>query len=174
MLVSIFLMRLNLDSLRGEIEEHLRSRGMVVFQSFPSFGDPEPMVFWNTARHPEYTEFVAAAEAAGARMMTMFSREMEEDLIEGALGRLDDAVMENDERRSIASRLKTMRGYTGFTCEIQLSFDSPSRTYVFDLRTDWFNDLNDLIDRIEECCEEEDDDEEEPDDLAGGGYFQRN
>ena len=67
-----------------------------------------------------------------------------------------------------------MRGYAGFTCQIQLSFDSPLRTYVFDLRTDWFNDLNDLIDRIEECCEEEDDDEEEPDDLAGGSYFQRN
>jgi hypothetical protein len=174
MLVSTLLMRLNLDSLRGEIEEHLKSRGIVVFHSFPSFGDPEPMVFWDTARRPEYAEFVAAAEAAGARMVTLFSRELGEDLIEGALDRLDDAVMDSDERRGITARLKSMRAYTGFTCQIQLSFDSPSRTYVFDLRTDWFHDLNDVINRIEDCCEEEDDEEEEPDDLAGGGYFQRN
>jgi hypothetical protein len=60
-----------------------------LFHSVPSFADHEPMVYWDTARQPEYTEIVAAAEAAGVRIVTMLSRQLEEDLIEGALARLD-------------------------------------------------------------------------------------
>jgi hypothetical protein len=164
----------SLDSLRAEIEDHLKSCGIVMFQSFPNLGEDGSAVYWDTERHPEVAGFLAAAEAAGVRMVTMFSRELEEDLIEDALIRLDDAALDPDERRSISSRLKAMRGYTGFTCQIQLSFDSASRTYVFDLRTDWFNDLNDLIDHIEEFCEDEEDEEDVDDLPLGGGYFPKN
>jgi hypothetical protein len=61
-----------------------------------------------------------------------------------------------------------MRGYSGFTCQIELSFDLAPRVYMFDLRTEWFEDLNEMIDQIDDACDERDD--EEP----MHGYFSKN
>ena len=49
---------------------------------------------------------------------------------------------------------------------------------MFDLQTEWFSDLNDLMDQIEELydAEDEDDDEDEDEDdmPLRGGYFPKN
>ncbi len=164
-------MRSNLDSLLNEIQEYLQTRDIVIFQSFPRSGEPGTSVYWDTERHPDFREFLGAAEAAGVRMVTLYSRELEEDLIEDALEQLTGAAIDRDERRSMESRLKEIRGYAGFTCQIELSFDLAARTYVFDLRTDWFDDFNDLVDRIEDSYDDEDEGETP---MSGGGYFSRN
>ena len=167
-------MRTNLDSLRTEILEFLGSRGMVIFYSFPSVSEPHSEIYWDTAAHPDFHEFVSAAEAAGVRMVTLSSTQLEEELLDGALERLADANLERDERRVIESRLKEIRGYAGFTCQIELAFDLAARTYILDLRTDWFDDLNDLIDGLDDSFEDEDEDEDEDEAPGGGGYFSRN
>ena len=165
-------MKANLDSLRTEIQEFLGSRGMVVFYSFPRVNEPDSEVYWDTAAHPDFHEFVTAAEAAGVRLVTLSSTQLEEELLDEALERLAEATLDRDERRVIESRLKEIRGYAGFTCQIELAFDLASRTYILDLRTDWFDDLNDLIDRLDDSFEVEDEDD---DDAPGGsGYFSRN
>jgi hypothetical protein len=164
-------MRLNLDGLRAEIQEYLEKRGIVVFHGFPRGGDPTTSVFWDTERHPEFREFLAAAEAAGVRLVTLYSREMEEDLVEEALEQLSEASsLDRDERRAIEMRLKEVRGYCGFTCQIELSFDLAPRVYIFDLRTEWFDDLNDLTGRIEDAYRKSDDGGS----PLGGGYFSKN
>ena len=165
-------MRTNLDSLRTEIQEFLGSRGMVIFYSFPRVGDPHSEVYWDTAGHPDFHEFVAAAEAAGVRLLTLSSSQLEEEVLEEALERLADANLDRDDRRVIESRLKELRGYAGFTCQIELAFDLASRTYILDLRTDWFDDLNDLIDRLDDSFDDDDEDEDEA--PGGGSYFSRN
>ena len=142
----VLLMRSNLDSLRAEIQEYLNSRGIVVFYSFPRVGETNSEVYWDIAGHPDYHEFVAAAEAAGVRMLTLSSSQLEEELIEDAMERLADATLERD---------------------VYLA----SRAYILDLRTDWFDDLNDLIDRLDDAVEDDDEDE---DHAPGGGYFSRN
>jgi hypothetical protein len=165
-------MKSNLDSLRTEIQEFLGSRGMVIFYSFPRVGEPNSEIYWDTAGHPDFHEFVAAAEAAGVRLVTLSSNQLEEELLDEALERLADANLDRDERRVMESRLKEIRGYAGFTCQIELAFDLASRTYILDLRTDWFDDLNDLIDGLDDSFEVEDEDD---DDAPGGsGYFSRN
>jgi len=62
-----------------------------------------------------------------------------------------------------------MRSYIGFTCQIELSFDLAPRVYVFDLRTEWFDDLNDLLDRVDDAAHKS-----EGDSPLGGGYFSKN
>jgi hypothetical protein len=164
-------MRLNLETLRPEIQEYLESRGMVVFHGYPRSGDPSVPVFWDTQRHPDYRMFLAAAEAAGARLLTLYAREFTDDLVDDALERLEESGLPRDEQRAIEMRLREMRGYAGFTCHIELSFDLASRVYVFDLRTVWFDDLNDLLDRIDDAYGEGDEEDEGP---LGGGYFSKN
>jgi len=164
-------MRLNLDSLRDEIQEYLAKRGLVVFHGFARGGDPSSAVYWDTERQPDFRAYLAAAEAAGVRLVTLYSRELEEELVEDALEQLSEAsTLDREERRAIEMRLKEMRGYCGFTCQIELSFDFAPRVYVFDLRTEWFDDLNDLTDRIEDAHRQNDDGSE----ALGGGYFSRN
>jgi len=62
-----------------------------------------------------------------------------------------------------------MRAYEGFTCQIELSFDHAQRTYVFEVRTDWFDELNDMVERIEYSYQ---DDEEDESPLSG--YYSKN
>jgi hypothetical protein len=164
-------MRPNLDTLHREIQQHLESRGMAVFRSYPRAdldSSQTGAVYWDSENHPDYREFVEAAWAAGVRMVTLYAREFTSDMLENALTQLSDTELERDERRVLDARLNEMRAYEGFTCQIELSFDHAQRTYVFDVRTEWFDELNDLADRIEESYQDEGD--ENP--LSG--YYSNN
>ena len=164
-------MRPNLDTLRHEIEQHLESRGLAVFRSYPraeSEGSSSGTVYWDSQNHPDYREFVEAACAAGVRLVTLYARELTPDIIENALAQLADTDLERDERRALDTRLNEIQAYEGFTCQIELSFDLAQRTYVFEIRTEWFDELNDLVERIEYSYEDEGD--ENP--LSG--YYSNN
>ena len=125
-------------------------------------------VHWDVESHPDYREFIEVAYAAGERMVTLAVREFTPDIIETALAQLAEADMDRDDRRAADARLNEMRGYEGFTCQIELSFDHGQRTYLFDVRTEWFDELNELIERIEEAFDDEGD--ENP--LSG--YYSNN
>ena len=67
-------MNVNLNALRQEIAQHVTSRGLVVFESDLRSVETEQAVYWNLDREPDYTRFVAAAEAAGAKLLRNPSR----------------------------------------------------------------------------------------------------
>jgi hypothetical protein len=161
-------MKSNLESLLSEIQDHLESRGIAVFHGTPRGGEDIGVVYWDTKHHSDFHDYVAAAQAAGVHMVTMYANQFSEEVIDDAQERLDQASLSREERRSIEQRLREMRAYAGFTCQIELSFDVAPRVYVFDLRTDWYEDFNDLVYQIDDAYEEHDD--EEP----LGGYFSKN
>ena len=161
-------MKLNLDSLRSEIEHYVESHGMIVFHSHPRAGDPSALVYWDSERYADYRQFLAAAEAAGVKLVTLYAREFNEDILEDALDQAASSHLPRDERRAIEMRMRELRRYLGFTCQIELSFDCAPRVYVFDLRTEWFDDLNDLLDRIDDSRPHH------GDSPLGGGYFSKN
>jgi hypothetical protein len=160
-------MKLNLDTMRSEIQDYLKSHGIAVFHGTPR-GDEAPAVYWNIEAHPDYRTFLATAEAAGVRMVTLYANEFDAEVIDEGMERLNESGLGREERRAIEQRLREMRGYGGFTCQIELSFDLAPRVYVFDLRTDWFEDLNEMLNHIDDAHEARDD--EEP--LHG--YFSKN
>jgi len=167
----LFRMRPNLDALRHEIEQHLESRGLAVFRSYPrtdSEGALPGAVYWDSENHPDFREFVEAACAAGVRLLTLYARELTADIVETALAHLSDTDLERDERRALDTRLHEIQAYEGFTCQLELSFDHAQRTYIFEVRTEWFDELNDLVERIEYSFEDEGD--ENP--LSG--YYSNN
>ncbi|MGD1091254.1 MAG: hypothetical protein ABSB35_04575 [Bryobacteraceae bacterium] len=160
-------MKLNLDTLRSEIQDYVESRGMVVFHGSPREGGDPPSVYWDTKGHPDYHAFLGAAESAGVRLVTLWANDFSDELIDDALDRLQTSGIPREESRALRTHLTEMRAYSGFICQIELSFDLGPRVYIFDLRTEWFDDLNDLLDRIDATF---DDDDEE----ALGGYFSKN
>ena len=162
-------MKANLSAMRAEIQEYLEARSLAVFHGFPRTFEDVAAVYWNTADHDDYREFLAAAETAGVKLITFYANEFNEDLIDEALERLGDPAMHREERRTIEKRLRELRAYAGFTCQIELSFDLAPRVYVFDLRTEWFEELSDLLDTIDDALEDE-----KPDGEPPSGYFSQN
>jgi len=116
-------------------------------------------------RRPDYHEFVAAAEAAGVKLVNMFVNEFVSELVDDALDRVSE--LPREERREVEQRLRDLRGYAGKVCQIELSFDLGQRVYLFELRTEWFDELNDLVYELNDGV----DDDEDP---LSGGYFSKN
>jgi hypothetical protein len=161
--------KVNLNAMRTEIQAYLESRGLAVFHGFPRTFDDLAAVYWNTTDHADYREFLSAAEAAGVKLVTLYANEFNEALIDDALDRLEDPTMPREDRRGLEKRLRELRAYAGFTCQIELSFDLAPRVYVFDLRTEWFEELSDLLDTIDDAVDDQKSDEEPP-----SGYFSQN
>jgi hypothetical protein len=163
----------NLNTLRAQIQEHLTSRGLVVFHGFLGASGHQPSAYWDTARRPDYQEFIATAEAAGARVITMFANEFSAEEVDDALAMLEGSQLDSEESRTIESRLREMRAYDGFTCSIELSFDHKGRSYLYELSTEWHDEFNDLRERIDDAYSE-DDSEEDDDRPSFGSYYSQN
>jgi hypothetical protein len=160
-------MKLNLDSVRTEIQEYLESRGMAVFQAFPGVDEDAPVVQWDTEHYPDYHAFLAVAETAGVKLVALHANEFHDDVIDETQKRLAESTIAGGDRSAMERRLREMRRYEGYTCQIELSFDLPPRIYVFDLRTEWFQELSDMLDQIDEASDE-------PDLPGPSGYFSKN
>jgi hypothetical protein len=164
-------MKQNLDVLKTEIQEHLESRGLVVYHGYSRTLDALPIVMWDIGRHPDYSEFVSAAVAAGAKLVVLHCREFSVEFVENAIEGLEETDMTPEERRPIERRLREMRAYDGLTCAIEISFDLAGRAYIYELRTEWYDEFSELLDEIDSSMLDEDEDEDEG---PMGGYFSRN
>jgi hypothetical protein len=167
-------MKANLDTLRTEIRDYLESRGLAVFHGLPRAFDERTAVYWNTPQYNDYRAFATAAETSGVKLIALNALEFNESVIDSALEQLQEHEMPLNERRPIEKRLRELRAYSGFTCQIELSFDLAPRVYVFDLRTEWFDELNDMLDSIDESFEGEQDDDEGDVGEPHAGYFSKN
>src|SRR4051812_47181586 len=129
-------MKLNLDILKTEIQEHLEQAGFVIYFGYSRILDDLPMVMWDSGRYPDFKMFLKSAEAAGVKLIILHSREFSSEFVDRAMEQLDEGDFIPEERRSMERRLREMRAYDGFTCMIELSFDLHNRAYIFDLRTE--------------------------------------
>lgn len=161
-------MKLNLNTLKTEIEQYLEAQHFVVFYGY----SPEEAhaTYWDTRRFPDYQMFLKAAEAAGVRMIVFNEREFAAEMIDDSLEHLHASNLDREQQRILEHRLKEMRVYDGFICALELSFDLNGRLYLFDLRTDWYEDVSDMLDEIDANPAEG----EEEDDGPIGGYFSNN
>jgi hypothetical protein len=162
----------NLDTLKGEIEQYLEEQGFAIFRGFPRVLDSLPLVYWDCDRYPGYKAFLETAKAAGVRLMVYHQHEFSSDQIDSALERLEACELPRDEFRATERRLKEMRMYDGFTCELELSFDYQGRIYVFDLHTEWYDELSDMLDDIHMLGDGPEDDDQN--DHPMSGYFSKN
>jgi hypothetical protein len=161
----------NLDTLKDEIERYLEEQGFAIFRGFPRMLDSLPLVYWDCDRFPEFKAFLDTAKAVGVRLIVYHQHEFASEQLDTALERLEECEMPRDEYRAMQRRLKDLRMYEGFTCGIELSFDHQGRIYVFDLRTEWYDEFSDMLDDINMLGAEDDEDDDE---SPMSGYFSKN
>jgi hypothetical protein len=162
-------MKPNLDLLKPEIELYLEEMGMTVFYGLSRQLDALPVVYWDCEQYPDYRLFVQSAHSAGAKLLVFHQREFFPEQVDDALERLHASEMPPQESRSFEERLSDMRVHEGSVCAIELSFDLQGRVFLFDLRTEWFEEFSDMLDEIQLLASDSSED-----DSPISGYFSRN
>jgi hypothetical protein len=162
-------MKLNLDTLKNEIDAYLKKSGFAVFYGFART-DVTPEIDWDTAHHPDYRKFLDVAKQLEVKLVVLHQRQFNAAIIERAVEEVQSSGLEFEDQRSVESRLRELGMYDGFTCAVELSFDYQHNMYVFELRTEWYDELHDLLDQLDIGIDPEDDD----DDETYGGYYSKN
>jgi hypothetical protein len=165
-------MALDLETLRKEMQAHLEKSGMPIFFGHHRMLDSLIQVSWDTEGHPDFREFLETAHKAGAKLVVFNQEAFQLDQIDEALEELENSDFTREEKRHFESRLKQLQAYEGFTCSLQLSFALEGRLYLFELRTDWYDSMRDILSELELAAEPFDEEEEEG--PIGGGYFSNN
>ena len=159
----------NLDTLQSDIDDHLKSKGFVVFRGQARGSLNRSEVEWDVERYPDFREFLNVADQLGIRLIVFHNRQFSSAVIDRTLEELEASGYEYEDQREIERKLRDLRVYDGFTCALELSFDLGGLTYIFEVRTPWYSDLNDLLDELDIMPEGEDEDD---DPLSG--YYSKN
>ncbi|HYO83074.1 MAG TPA: hypothetical protein VES20_16830 [Bryobacteraceae bacterium] len=163
-------MKQNLDTLIQEIDGFLRKSGLIVFYGMPRGLDKVPEIEWDTKHHPDYKQFIEVAQALGVRLVILHHRQFNAEILERALEELEDSGLEFDDQRHLEGRLKEARMYDGFTCAIEISFDHNGLSYMYELHTEWYDEVSDLLDELDLNNASEDIGGDE----SFGGYYSKN
>jgi hypothetical protein len=160
----------NLDTLKSEIEAYLKSHGFVVFHGFSVGMLERSEIEWDTVHYPDFRDFLNVAKQLDVRLIVFHNREFTASIIDRALDDLQDAAYDFDDQRDAERRLRELRVYDGFTCALELSFVHENLAYVFELRTEWYSELNNILEELDIMPEDEEDSDENP--LSG--YYSKN
>jgi len=162
-------MNLNLDTLKTEIPDYLRDEGIVVFYGYPREWDPSSEVTWDSKKYPDYKAFLATAKALGVKIVLFHQYDFSTELVDEALDDLPTMGFEYEDQRAMERRLRELSVYEGFTARIELSFSHDDTVYRFELETDWYRELNDILEELDLREESPDDDDD-----TLGGYYSKN
>ncbi len=164
-------MKPNLDILKPEIELYLEETGLAVFYGYSRSLESGAAVYWDCDLYPDYRLFVQSARAAGARLIVFHQRQFYSELIDEAIEKLHACELPSQDSRHFEERLTDLRAYEGSVCAIELSFDHAGRVFLFDLRTEWFDEFSEMLEEIQLLVPDPD---EGDDDSPISGYFSRN
>jgi hypothetical protein len=163
-------MALDLESVRAEVQAYLNDSGLAVFYGYHHMPDGLSHVSWDVEQHPDFKAFLGTARRAGAKLIVFHSQAFSLGEIDEALDRLEYSELAHEEKLGFENRLRQLQAYEGFTCAITLSFSIEARTYTFELTTEWYDALTDILEEIDAAFAEED----EEGDGTLGGYFSKN
>jgi hypothetical protein len=167
-------MALDLEKLRKEMQAHLEKSGTPIFYGYHRMLDSLIQVSWDTERHPDFRAFLETAGKSGAKLIVFNQEAFRLDQIDEALEELETADFTREEKRSFETRLKQLRAYEGFTSLLQLSFALEGRLYLFEVRTDWYDSLRDILNELELSIDPFPGEDEEEEQGPIGGYFSNN
>ena len=167
-------MSTDLDSLKTEIKNYLESEGFTVFHGYTRFAEPTSVVQWDSGHYPDFKLFLALARKLEVRPVVFHHRELLPELIDDAMDQLESADIPEDEFEELVRRLGELRVYEGFTNAVELSFEYQGRIYIYARRADWYDELLDIAEEIDDYSAPEEDEPDEDDQEDMSSYFSRN
>ena len=165
-------MSADFEALKSEIEERLKDGGFAVFHGRSRATECDSAVSWDVGHYEDYGPFLLLAQQLEAKLIVFHHRQLEPDLIDETLDRLDEVDMPEEEFAELARRLRELRVYEGFTCVVELSFDYQGRAYSYSRQADWYEELVDIAEEIDDYTAGVEDEDEGEDDM--GSFFSKN
>jgi hypothetical protein len=165
-------MKLNLDSLKSEIESYLSDNNFILFRGYSRGLETGRSSDWDTTRYPDYKQFLKVAKQLDVRLIVFHHREFAAGMIDDTIDDLESQYG-YDEDGSIARRLNELRAYEGFTCSIELSFEHEGTIFFFNLDAPWYEEYRDIVDELD-MLDRGDGAGEEEDDDQYPGYYSKN
>jgi hypothetical protein len=156
-------MKVNLDTLKTEIEAYLQENGFLTFHGFSRNGEDEAFIEWDTSRYSDYKQFLHLAKRLEVRLIVLHHRDFSAEII-------DATGLEYEDRRTYEQKLRELGVYEGFTCALELSFDYDGKVYLFEIQADWYRELNQILDELTVNGEPGNGEDEDP----LGGYYSKN
>jgi hypothetical protein len=165
-------MALDLASLKNEILGQLEREDFATF--FADSGtEGLNVIYWDVKRRPNFREFLHAATKCGAKLVSFYERLFSQAAIDDTLERLQESDLGREEKRSYELRLRDLQKYEGFACELEVFFDYGHHIYQFEVRTEWYEEFEDIFADVA-VGEVEASDDDESEDGHMSGYFSRN
>ena len=162
-------MDLNLDNLKSSISEHLERSEFAIFHHDPGIFDANLVVTWDIETFPDFQMFLDAARKLGVRMILFSARTFDEAELAEAEEELEGSEMPRDDRREYAKALGEFREHTGSTCALELAFQFETHFYLYEARSDWYDEFVSVNDEVM-AFGAVDDDEVDSDGSLGGFY----
>ncbi|HEU0123919.1 MAG TPA: hypothetical protein VFQ91_25530 [Bryobacteraceae bacterium] len=166
----------DLDKLKTQLPAELESLGFVVFHGLSRADEESGAVLWDTVQRPDYQDFLQCASKLSVKILVFNTRELEKQNLADVQDELDALDMAPSERRDLDRRLKALHPYTGFTSNLELSFDYNGTIYLYEIRSEFMNEFLAIMNEVDSglfppSTFEDDDPDSTP---GGGGYFSRN
>ena len=169
---SLDRMALDLESLRAEIQAYVDESGVAVFHGFRQSPERVAQVAWDTEGHPDFREFLNAGLKAGVKLFVFHVENFSLERVDEVLEQIGETDLTREEKRNYETRLKQLHDYDGFTCSVGLSFSLEGCEYTYEVHTDWYQSLHEVLAELEAAFNDEE--EEEGSDGAIGKFFSRN
>lgn len=166
-------MSTDLDSLKEQIQAHLEAEGFLVYHGYSRMADSLPLVHWDAFRYPDFHQFMEVPKRLDVKLIAFHHRELDPGFIDDALADLEQAEMPREEGVRLAQRLRDLRVWEGFTSVVELSYVHDGQVYVFSRRAEWYDEIVDIAEEIDDYLpgHEDEDDDSSPN---MGGYFSQN
>jgi len=163
----------DLDKLKTQLPPELESRGFVVFHGLPRAGEESGVVMWDAIQRPEYCDFLDCAGKLGIKLIVFNTRALEKATIEDLQEEIESMDFSSTERRDLERRLRALKPYTGFTANLEMSFDFNGSTYVYEIRSEFMNEFLAILNEVDvDLYPGGDFDDDEPENPSG--FFSRN
>jgi len=162
----------NLDTLKEEIPTYAEQKGLALFHAAHFPLDARDTIIWDSQRLPDFRPFIDVAAKLEVKVLVYQTREFDSEMVDDALARLESSELPREESRALSRRLRELRVYEGFTCLLELFFEKDVQSYLYGLRTDWYNEFLDILDQLDTDSDMDDDDEDSSGSM--GEYFSRN
>lgn len=141
-------MDLNLDTLKSSIAEHLEKSDFAVFHHDPGIFNPDRVVTWDIETFPDFGMFLDTARKLGVRMILFATRTFDESELTEAEEDLESSEMSREDRRDYGKTLKSFREYAASTCSIELAFQYETHFYLYEARSDWYDEFVGITDEV--------------------------
>lgn len=166
-------MKPDLETLKTEIEEYLNTQEFAVFHGYPRLTEPASMVHWDADQYPDYKSFLELSRQLDVRLIVFHHRKLAPDFIDEAIDQLEVLDLPDDEYAELGRRLREMRVFEGFTSAVELSFEHQGRIYFYTRRAEWYEELLDVADSIDDFAATGEEDFDDFEDELGS-YFSQN